>query len=102
MKFMIINRPSGGDSGKVSGDPKVLRAHAKQIREWLDAEKVECCYHMVSGGHVYVVNTDNIEGLQWAVRGNPLFEESHTDVIPITDTADFLEHYASHVEGGRA
>jgi hypothetical protein len=98
MKFMIINRPTGGNAGRVSGDPKELRAHAKRIREWIDRRHVECCYHMVSGGHVYVINTDSIEGLQLAVRGNPLFEESHTDVIPITDAADFLEGYASHVE----
>lgn len=101
MKFLIINRPSGRDSKRVSTDPKELKAWANQIREWLGGSRLECAYHMVSGGHVYVVNVESIDELQWAVRDHPLFEESHTEVIPITDAADFLDHYAAHVESGR-
>lgn len=101
MKFMIINRPTGARSSKVSGDPEELRSHAANINQWLDKGTIECCYHMVSGGHFYVVNVDTIEQLQLAVRRNPLFDSSDTEVIPITDAADFLEGYAKHVESIR-
>jgi hypothetical protein len=96
MKFMIINRPTGHNSGNVSGKQAGLRNFAKEIRKMLSDGDIECAYHMVGGGHVYVVDADTIEQLQLAVRKNPLFEESHTEVIPVTDAADFLEHYADH------
>ena len=98
MKFMVINRPTGHNKDAVSGDPSHMRQHAADIRKWLHSKDIECCYHMVSGGHVYVVNVNDIHELQLAVRRNPLFEESDTEVIPITDAADFLEEYASFME----
>jgi hypothetical protein len=98
MKFMIINRPTGHNAGGVSKNPSHQEEWAEQIRKWLKDEKLECCYHMVSGGHVYVVNSDTIHDLSYRVRSNPLFEESHTEVIPITDAADFLDEHAEFMK----
>jgi hypothetical protein len=98
MKFMIINRPTGFNAKSVESQPKHLRAYADQIRGWIRNKDIECCYHMVGGGHVYVVNADTIDQLTLMVRRNPLFEESNTEVIPITDAHDFLEHYSSFLE----
>jgi hypothetical protein len=52
---------------------------------------VEVAYSRVDGGHIYVVTADSMKELVYKVRGNPFFEDSDTEVIPIMDAVDFLE-----------
>ena len=95
MKFMIIKRRHGGT--KYEHGVGEAAHHSEQIKKALDAGEMEAAYVLLSGGHVYVVNADSSYELAGWVRGNPLFDGSDTEILPIESATVFLDAWAKHV-----
>lgn len=97
MKFLIINRPTGHGHG-IDDSPATIRNYAGRIKELMDKGVIEDAYVLLSGGHMYIVDADSSDELVQKVRYNPLFQGSHTEIIPIEDALGYLEGYAAHLE----
>ena len=94
MKFLIINRGTGGDDHGVDVSPASLDTHADTLRGLLSNGTLEGAWALLSGGHAYVTTAADAEDLALKLRGNPLFKSSHTEVLPIADAVDFIDRYA--------
>jgi len=94
MQFLVINRPY--DSHRTKGGSNELRAHAKNVKAFLKDGTLSAAYAFVGGGHAYVLNASDTKDLALKLRANPLFGTSHTEVIPVADAVEWLEHAADH------
>ncbi|HEV8023866.1 MAG TPA: hypothetical protein VGP37_03155 [Candidatus Nanopelagicales bacterium] len=95
MKFMIINRRHGDVKYDHSGGEAGYRSD--ELKKAMAAGEIEAAYVLLSGGHVYVINADSSYELAGWVRGNPLFDGSETEILPIEDATVFLDAWAKHV-----
>lgn len=94
MKFLIINRGTGGQDHGMNVTPASLGTHAENLRGLLGNGTLEGAWALLSGGHAYVTSADDAEDLAVKLRSNPLFKSSHTEVLPIADAVDFIDRYA--------
>ncbi len=95
MKFLILNRRHGGT--KFDHKPGDAAHYSAKIKAALDSGDIEVAYVLIGGGHAYVVNAESSYALAVWVRGNPLFDGSDTEIIPIELATVFLDAYAEHV-----
>ena len=92
MKFIILNRSSGQPSQVEASD---VARHTESLRQLLADGTLEAAWALLSGGHAYVTSADDAEDLAKKLRKNPLFDSSHTEVLPVADAVDFLDRYTA-------
>lgn len=95
MKFLIINRRHGHVKYDHSEGEASFRAD--ELKKAQDSGDIEAAYVLLSGGHAYVVNADSSYELAGWVRGNPLFDGSETEILPVESATVFLDAWAKHV-----
>lgn len=99
MKFLILNRASG-QPHDLETTPGAVASHTNNLKGMLADGTLEAAWALLSGGHAYVTVAQDAEELALKLRQNPLFDSSHTEVLPIADAVDFLERFAALAGGG--
>jgi hypothetical protein len=94
MKFLIINRPTGVPHGHGKGADQALE-FSNNLQRLKEEGALEAVYTFIGGGSAYVVTAQDSTTLLRKVRGNPFFETSETEIIPVIDS---VEHYRQLAE----